>query len=30
MRATFAQDSPAALAFFDALMELLTGGGRKQ
>jgi hypothetical protein len=30
MRATFRQDSPAVLAFFDALVKLLTGGGRKQ
>jgi hypothetical protein len=29
MRATFAKDSPAVLAFFDALVELLTGVGRK-
>jgi hypothetical protein len=29
MRATFAQDSPGVLAFFDALVELLTGGGRR-
>ena len=26
MRDKFAQDSPAVLAFFDALVELLTGG----
>jgi hypothetical protein len=26
----FAQDSPSVLAFFNALVELLTGGGRKQ
>jgi hypothetical protein len=30
MRATFARDSPAVLAFFDALVELLIGDGRKQ
>ena len=30
MRALFAQDSPAVLAFFDALVGLLTGDGRKQ
>ena len=30
LRDQFAQDSPAVLAFFDALVELLTGGGRKQ
>ena len=30
MRATFAQDSPAVRALFDALVELLTGGERKQ
>jgi hypothetical protein len=30
MRATFAKDSPAVLAFCDALVEILTGGGRKQ
>jgi len=30
MRARFAQDSPAVLALFDALVELLTGVGRKQ
>ena len=30
MQTTFAQDSPAVLALFDALVELLTGGGRKQ
>jgi len=29
MRATFAQDSPAVLALFDALVELLTSSGRK-
>ncbi len=29
MRAGFAQDSPAVRALFDALVELLTGGGRK-
>ena len=28
LRDQFAQDSPAVLAFFDALVELLTGGGR--
>ena len=27
LRDQFAQDSPAVLAFFDALVELLTGGG---
>jgi hypothetical protein len=30
MRATFAQNSPAVHALFDALAELLTSGGRKQ
>jgi len=30
LRDQFAHDSPAVLAFFDALVELLTGGGRKQ
>ena len=30
LRDQFAQDSPAVLAFFDALVGLLTGGGRKQ
>ena len=30
LREQFAQDSPAVLAFFDALVEILTGGGRKQ
>jgi hypothetical protein len=30
LRDQFAQDSPAVLAFHDALVELLTGGGRKQ
>ena len=30
MRKTFAQDSPAVRAFFDALMKLLTVDGRKQ
>ena len=30
MRATFAQDSPTVLGLFDALVDLLTGGGRKQ
>jgi hypothetical protein len=30
MRTTFAQDSPAVLAFFDALVDVLTGKGRKQ
>ena len=30
LRDQFAQDSPAVLAFFDALVELLIGGGRKQ
>ena len=30
MRGAFAEDSAAVLAFFDALVELLTGGGRKQ
>ena len=29
MRATFAQDAPAVLALFDALVELLTGDERK-
>ena len=29
LREQFAQDSPAVLAFFDALVELLTGSGRK-
>ena len=29
LRDQFAQDSPAVCAFFDALVELLTGGGRK-
>jgi hypothetical protein len=30
LREQFAQDSPAVLAFFDALVGLLTGSGRKQ
>ena len=30
IRAAFAQDSRAVLALFDALVDLLTGGGRKQ
>ena len=30
LRDQFAQDSPAVRAFFDALVELLTGSGRKQ
>lgn len=30
MRATFALDSPAMRAFFDALVEIPTGSGRKQ
>lgn len=30
MRATVAQDSPAVLTFFDAVVDLLTGTGRKQ
>jgi len=30
LRGQFAQDSPAVRAFFDALMEILTGAGRKQ
>jgi len=30
LRDQFAQDSPAVLAFFYALVELPTGGGRKQ
>jgi hypothetical protein len=30
LRDQFAQDSPSVLAIFDALVELLTGGGRKQ
>ena len=30
LREQFAQDSPAVLAFFDALVGLLTGDGRKQ
>jgi hypothetical protein len=30
LRDQFAQDSHAVLAFFDALVELLTGSGRKQ
>jgi len=30
LRDQFAQDSPAVLALFDALVALLTGGGRKQ
>ena len=29
LRDQFAQDSPAVRAFFEALVELLTGGGRK-
>jgi hypothetical protein len=29
MRATFAEDSGAVLALFDALVELLTGGVRR-
>jgi hypothetical protein len=29
MRTSFANDSPAVLALFDAIVELLTGGGRK-
>jgi hypothetical protein len=29
MGATFAQDSPAVRVFFDALVELLTGGERR-
>ena len=30
MRATFAQESSAVLALFDALVELLTGGGERK
>lgn len=30
MRASFARDSPAVLALFHALVDLLTGAGRKQ
>ena len=30
LRDQFAQDSPAVLAFFDALVGLLTGSGRRQ
>ena len=30
LRDQFMQDSPAVLAFFDVLVELLTGEGRKQ
>ncbi len=30
LRDQFAQDSPAVLAFFDTLVEILTGSGRKQ
>lgn len=30
LRDQFAQDSPAVRTFFDALVALLTGGGRKQ
>jgi hypothetical protein len=30
LRDQFAQDSSAVLAFLDALVGLLTGGGRKQ
>jgi len=30
LRDQFAQDPTAVLALFDALVELLTGGGRKQ
>jgi len=30
LRDQFAQDSPAVLAFFDALAELMTGDRRKQ
>jgi len=30
IRAAFAQDSPALLAFFDVLVESLTGGERRQ
>jgi hypothetical protein len=30
LRDQFAKDSPAVLAFFDALVEVLTGAGRKQ
>ena len=30
LRDQFAQASPAVLAFFDALVEILTGGARKQ
>jgi len=29
LRDRFAQDSPAVRAFFDALVELLTGGGNR-
>jgi hypothetical protein len=29
MRGTFAQDSPAVRVFFDTLVQLLTGAGRK-
>jgi hypothetical protein len=29
LREAFAQDLPAVRAFFDALVDLLTGGGRK-
>jgi hypothetical protein len=30
LRDQFAKDSPAVRAFFDALVEILTGNGRKQ
>jgi hypothetical protein len=30
MRATFTRDSPAVLVFFEALVHVLTGKGRKQ
>jgi hypothetical protein len=30
LRDQFANDSPAVLVFFDALLALLTGSGRKQ
>jgi hypothetical protein len=30
LRDQFAQDAPALRAFFDALVGVLTGGGRKQ
>jgi len=29
LRTTFAKDSPAVRALFDALVDLLTGGGQK-